>query len=271
MKDFSRLYLVLLLLVIFSSCRSTRKISGAIASRDSVAVARVDTKADSLKFIAGVYEDVKNNIIDFNTFSGKVKVDFVGSDGKKSDFNAFLRMKKDSVIWVSINAALGIEAFRILITPDSVKVLNKIDKEIQARSATYLNEVSHIPFSFYDVQNLLIGNPVQLDSNIISYKRQENSISLINIGPLFKHLLTVTDADRLLLTSKLDDIDETRARTALISYGGYETRGDIHFPTSRKITASEKSKIDIEMQYKQFSFNEPLNFPFPVPKNYKRK
>lgn len=261
----------LLLVIVFTSCRSTKKISGAIASRDSTAAGAIDSRADSLKFIDDVYSSVIKNTIDFNTFSAKIKVDFIGGDGKKSDFNAFLRMKKDSVIWVSINAALGIEAFRIMITPDSVRVLNKIDKEIQERSATYLKEVSRIPFSFYDLQNLLIGNPVQLDSNIISYKQQDNYISLISIGYLYKHLLTVTENGKLLVASKLDDIDEKKARTALISYGGYEDRGNIKFPTTRKITASEKSKIDIDMQFKQFSFNEPLNFPFPVPKNYKRK
>ena len=58
----------------------------------------------------------------------KLKHNFEGKDGKKADFNAFVRLRKDSLLWVSINVALGIEAFRLLITPDSVKVLNKLDK-----------------------------------------------------------------------------------------------------------------------------------------------
>ena len=269
-------YLGLVLAVVMvagAACRSTKKIQHVIAPKDSTVtvVPKIDTKADSLRFIASVLKDVKNNHIDFQTFSAKIKVDFEGSDGKKNDFNAFLRMKKDSSIWVSINAALGIEAFRILITPDKVRVLNKIDKEYQERSASYLKEVSKVPIDFYDLQDLLIGNPVQLDTNVISYNKQEGTISLISIGEVFKHFITVTDQDRLIVTSKLDDVEGARARTALISYGGYQNSNGIKFPTVRRITATEKSKIDIQMEYKQFSFNEPLNFPFPVPKNYKRK
>ncbi len=263
--------LIIVIVIAISACRSTKKISGAIATRDTTAAVVVDSRADSVRFIKEVYGDIMDNRIDFNTFSAKVKVDFVGGDGKKSDFNAFLRMKKDSVIWVSINAALGIEAFRIMITPDSVRVLNKIDKEIQVRSAAYLNEVSGVPLSFYDVQNLILGNPVQLDSNIIYYRKQDENISLMSIGKVFKHLVTVTDNGRLILTSKLDDINEKRARTALFTYGGYEKTGAGQFPTTRTITASEKNKIDIDMQFRQYAFNEQLNFPFPIPKNYKRK
>lgn len=255
-----------------TSCRSTKKIQSVIGPKDSTVtvVPKIDNKADSVRFINEVLADVQKNHIDFQTFSAKIKVDFEGGDGKKNDFNAFLRMKKDSAIWVSINAALGIEAFRILITPTEVKVLNKIDKEIQERSASYLKEVSKVPINFYDLQALLIGNPVQLDTNVISYNKQEGSISLVSVGEIFKHFLTVTDKDRLVITSKLDDVDGTRARTALISYGGYQTNQGVKFPTDRRITATEKSKIDIKMEYKQYSFNEPLNFPFPIPKNYKR-
>ncbi len=48
-------------------------------------------------------------------------------------------LQKDKIIWISINATLlGIEAFRAVITPDSVKVLNKLDKVYQLRSVSYL-------------------------------------------------------------------------------------------------------------------------------------
>jgi hypothetical protein len=51
-------------------------------------------------------------------------------DGKNYDVNATMRMYKDSAIWLSANAVLGIEAMRVLITKDSVKLLNKLDKTI---------------------------------------------------------------------------------------------------------------------------------------------
>src|SRR5688500_365054 len=91
---------IVLIVCIMSSCRSTKTIQTAIGKKDTVTAITADSKADSLKFIREVYEGIENNMIDFSTFSAKVKVDFEGNDGKKNDFNAFLRMKKDSVIWV---------------------------------------------------------------------------------------------------------------------------------------------------------------------------
>jgi hypothetical protein len=260
--------------MIASSCRSTKTIQTAIAKKDTTVVIPVvdHGAADSMLYIKKVWDTIRKNTIDFKTFSAKVKVDFEGSDGKKTPpFNAFLRLKKDSILWVNINAALGFDAFRVLITPDSVKVINKLNRTVQLRSVGYLQELTKIPMTFADLQNLLVGNPIFLDSNINSYKKDDKTISLISLGVLFKHLLTVNKDDFTLQHSKLDDVDAIRARTAYLSYGDYQSKNGFHFSTHRKITVSEKSKLDIEMEFKQFDFNVDLSFPFTIPKNYKRQ
>jgi len=232
----------------------------------------VDHRADSMLYIKKVWDTIRKNTIDFKTFSAKIKVDFEGSDGKKTPpFNAFVRLKKDSILWVNINAALGFDAFRVLITPDSVKVINKLNRTVQLRSVGYLQELTKIPMTFSDLQNLLVGNPIFLDSNINSYKKDDKTISLISLGILFKHLLTVSKEDFTLQHSKLDDVDAIRARTASLTYGDYQLKNGVRFSTYRKITVSEKSKLDIEMEFKQFDFNADLSFPFKIPENYKRK
>ena len=272
MKSILLLVIVVTSIISVIGCRSTKTLHKTMVKKDTVAITNLpDSRADSVAFMGQIYKAVQSNHITFNTFSGKMKVNFDDSRGKNNDFNAFIRIKRDSMIWVSINAALGIEAFRILITPDSVKVLNKLDKEAQLRSVSYLQEVTKIPFNFYQLQDLLIGNPVFLDSTFDSYRHDVNSISLISTGKVFKNLLTVTTKDTLIQSSKLDDVVPGRSRTAYITYGGFTPRDGITFATDRVITASEKSKIEIRMEYKQFAFNEQLNFPFSIPKNYKTK
>lgn len=273
MKRLQKIGLAATVFLFFFACRSTKKIQTVITTRkDSVQVVKVeDPGADSTRFIQEILHSIDSNRIEFTSFSAKIKVDFEDKQGKKNDFNAFVRLYKDSVLWISINAALGIEAFRIMITPDSVKVLNKLDKEVQFRSVEYLQEVSHVPFTFRELQNIIIGNPVYLDTNIVAYRKEEKLISLISIGKVFKHLLTVNKDDYTLQNSKLDDLDLERARTCQVIYGDYEKKGNLRFSTFRKITVSEKSKLDIEMRYKQYDFNVDLNFPFSIPKNYKRQ
>ena len=71
--------------------------------------------------------------------------------------------------------------------------------------------------------------------------------------------------------SKLDDLDVARNRTADITYGDYENKSGFDFSTYREITVSEKNKLDIRLNYKQYEFNKDLSVSFRVPKNYKIK
>jgi Domain of unknown function (DUF4292) len=261
-----------------AGCRSAKKITTAISPKKDSAVLAIpagaptdDPGADSMRYIKQIYSKLQSHHINFNTFSAKIKVNYEGSDGKDYEFNAFLRMEKDKIIWVSVNALLGIEAFRVLITPDSVKVVNKLDKRYQLQSVSHLQEISHLPFDFKTLQDLIIGNTVYLDSNIAFYRKIENGVSLLSIGKSFRNYITLNAADLTIRHSKLDDIDVLRARSCDITYGDYEKKDTLFFSTYRKISVAEKAKLDIELAFKQYSFNENLSFPFTIPKNYKRK
>jgi len=265
-----------LLILLTAGCRSAKKIQKVIASnqkRDSVQTVTPseDPKADSLKFIQTVFNKIQGNRIDYKSFSSKIKVHYQGSDGKDYDFEANLIMYKDSVIWVRVNALLGIEAFRLLITPDSVKLINDLDKVVQLRSASYLQDVIHLPLSFGTLQDLIIGNPVYLDSNIVYYKKEQSHLFLMSIGSIFKNYVTLSSDNYSVQHSKLDDIDVTRARTCEITYSDYEPLNSSFFSAYRQVSVTEKSSLDIQINFKQYSFNKQLPVPFRIPKNYKRK
>lgn len=265
--------ILVIVVLIVSSCRSTRKIQSAIATKKDTLIVTptTDPHADSIRFIKNTYDQLVSNRIEFETFSAKINTDYQGSDGKKYDVNVFIRMKKDSIIWVSVNGALGIEGMRVLIDKDSVRILNKLDKEYQVRSISYLQEVAALPLDLRTVQELIIGNPVFLDTNIVSYSTEGNTISLLNEGEWFRHLLSMNNNDHLVLHSKLDDIDPLRSRTCYLSYAEYETKDGRKFSTNRTISVTEKTKLDVKLNFKQYEFNETLSYPFSVPKNYKRK
>ncbi len=270
------LFILITAISLFTSCRSARKIQTAIAKKDTVITNQpeipvINPKADSIAFIKENFNRVLNNRINYTTFSGKIDVDYTDADGKKFNVNAHVRMYKDSAIWVSVTAILGIEGLRALITKDSVKILNKQDKVYIARSVSYLQEVTALPLNLSSLQDLLIGNPVFLDSNIVSYSKGDNTISLQSNGSFFKNLFTIGAMDKLVQSSKLDDMDEMRSRTCYLTYADYETKQGINFATKRTINVSEKKKLDIKLDFKQYAFNETLSFPFNVPKNYKQE
>lgn len=274
-----------MLIGLLTGCRSTKRIQKAIATpannRDTtgdaaraVAAASRDVHADSLEVIHSTLAGVLRNHIDFQTFSGHMKVHYQGSDGKDYELSVFVRMMKDSMIWMSVNAQVGpvnIEAFRVLITRDSVKILDKQKKIARLRSVSYLQDQVHLPVDFNTLQDLLIGNPIFLDTaHIIYYRTEKKGISLFSVGEAFSNLLTL-NPDFTAQHSKLDDTDPLRARTGDLTYGDYDYSGPAPFSTYRKISVAEKSKVDIEISYKQHKFNEALSYSFSIPKNYKRR
>ena len=150
------------------------------------------------------------------------------------------------------------------------KLLDKQNNIYTARSVAYLQEVTALPLDLSSLQDLILGNPVFLDSNIVSYTQTNEIITLLSTGDFFKNLFTVNKDSKLVQSSKLDDLDELRNRTCYIAYSDYENKENVNFATKRHITVTEKKKLDIKLDFKQYDFNETLSFPFSVPKNYKR-
>lgn len=265
------LLLFIAVISLVASCRSSRNISRAVARKDSTAkiTVPVAAKTDTQRLIQTALEGIEKNRFDFRTFTAKVGIDYKGTDGKEHDVNANIKIYKDSAIWISVNAILGIEAMRLLVTKDSLKFLVKLDqKTYTARSISYLQEITSLPLNLYTLQDLIIGHPVFLDSNIIRYNRNNGIISLLSLGSLFKNLLTINENNNTLLQSKLDDTNPARNRTADLTYSEYETKKGVLFSTKRQIVVSEKGRLDVKLEFKNYNFNEEVSFPFSVPKNY---
>ena len=262
---------VILLSLFFSQCRSGRIITKAIAPRDTTKVIEMRSPADSSFLINSTKEIIQKNFIDFKTFSAKIKLEIDDSKGRKPDLLANIRMIKDSAIWISISASiLNLEVFRVLVTKDSVILLNKQEKEVQYRSISYLQEITEIPFNFKTLQNLLVGNPVFYSDSNINVRKFEEFLLVSSMNSEFKNLLTISTTDNTLKHSKLDDVNFARNRTADFTYDSYENNNGFKFSTYRQIIASEKNKLDVRMNFKQFEFNKELSVYFSVPKNYKK-
>jgi len=263
--------IIVILYAEFLSCKATRTFKKAISTSKELANQNKVIE-DSIRNVNEQFRQFKSNNIDFETFNAKIKVESVGSNGKNPDLMAVVRIIKDSAIWMSLSATiLNVEVYRLLITRDSVILVNKQDKEVMYRSLAYLQEVTQIPFDFKTIENLIVGNPVYMSDKILSYKAKDNMLFYTSMDSLFKNLLTISVDQKLLVRSKLDDIDINRNRTADIYYDGYVANNGKFFSTDRHITISEKNKLDIKLGFKQFDFNNQTSLTFHVPKNYKIK
>ena len=82
-------------------------------------------------------------------------------NGKKNNFNVTLKLVKDSAAWISISPALGIEVARLWLTPDSVTLMNKIDKYYSSSNYNDLSERIGAEIDFNDFQDLILNRLVK--------------------------------------------------------------------------------------------------------------
>lgn len=89
----------------------------------------------------------------------------VNTNGKKDSFTLNVRMHRDSAIWISLTPALGVEAARILMTEDSVKMISKVplNKFVYEGDYKDFQKSIGVPFDYYDMEELFTGMPLGLD------------------------------------------------------------------------------------------------------------
>jgi len=144
-------------------------------------------------------------------------------------------------------------------------------KKTEKKAISYLQDVTQIPFDFGTLQDIIVGNPIFLDSNVVSYKATANQLLVLMVGEVFKHSVTLNNGNFTVLHSKLDDVDINRNRTCDITFGNYQSDNNNLFAAYRKISIAEKSKMDLTLDFKEHSFNDPLKYAFTIPKNFRRK
>ncbi len=142
--------LPLLLMLFFSSCSNERRLARGKPLRQR-----------SPAFL--VNHNVKNSL-HYDWVGMKLSVDFKNPERSES-FRANVKMKKDSIIWMSISPALGIEMLRLVITPDSVKYISKIpdNKYYYLGDFSVISDLAKMDLSFDMIQDLLLGNAIMLD------------------------------------------------------------------------------------------------------------
>ena len=271
-------FLVLLVSVLVS-CRTVKKVEGiqeALSKKDTTQLVVVNKipVVDSAAIVRDIMGKVSKQKINFKTFNAKIKVDYEGAE-KKDNYTVYLSMVKDSVILIRVKGTfLGIaaEGLQARVTKDSVVLVQKVgDKSVTKRSIAYLQEVTEIPFDFMSLQDLLIGNPIFFSNNLVSYKSNENQLLVTMVGDLFKNLINIDNSTQRILFSKLNDVNTHRSRSCDITFGNYQPLAGSWFAADRKISMSEKSKLDIFLDFKEFSIDEPVKYSFEIPKNYKKK
>ena len=109
-----------------------------------------------------IIREVEDNRFEFDNIDTKFNVRLEGNNiGLKGQ----LKMKNDSVIWISLSLKLGIEVARVMITEDSVKLINRTNKTYFVESVDKFQERLPSEVTMQFLQDILVGNDILLSKN----------------------------------------------------------------------------------------------------------
>ncbi|WP_316798765.1 DUF4292 domain-containing protein [Pedobacter frigidisoli] len=224
-----------------------------------------ETKTDNSKTQALTL--LNNKQLRFNTLSLKAKAS-LDIAGDANDVTMNFRIKDKEVIWVSITALGGAyEPARALITPDSIKIMNRAKSQYLSKPFSYIYNFTNKQVNFNTLQAILTGNAASEFLTAQSDVKQENGVWLVSGRK--------QDLDYRLLFNTLFKVAETNlndtknGQALKVSYTDYQKLNESLFPSALQInTLSGTKKINISLQFVKIDGNVPVEFPFKVPKSY---
>lgn len=270
-KGYSVFRIILLLTIIFFSFWSCSPARKAI---------REPLKEQGAAYL---FDKLQTSKPRFQTLSARASLAILSN---KSDFTmkAQFRIVKDSAIWISLSPLLGIEAVRILLTPDSVKFMDRINNTYFVGKYSFFSEFYQIDFDYDILESILLGVDFRCYDGGemkagVDYPYY--TLSTANRRKLKRYVKSHADSQRILLQDVWLDPTTFRirrlhmkeanrdARSLLVEYESFvalDSTDQIAQDLNIKLHAEDN--ITLGLHFTKFETNPPVTLPFNVPRSY---
>ena len=256
-------------LVFTSSCKSTR------------ATLKKPLKEYGFDFL---YSRMLENQINFDYLNSKFSIAYQKGK-KKTDLRGQLRIRKDSLIWISLSPAMGIEAARISLSNDSIKFINRLNKTFIAGKYQMLDSLIRTSVDYSIIEAMLIGNDLtqyDVDKFKASVDGGLYRITIQKRTKIRKYMKRGEIDSKVLVQNIWLDPENFKIRQIEIKelgddskklqvfYNKYQAVENQLFPSEVRIEIVAENKVTIDINFGKTELNQPLKFPFRISKKYKR-
>ena len=245
-------FLLICLTTLFYSCK--RELTGTVSS----------AKKNKL--------EIKE--FDFDYLRGKAKVNYLENNERQS-VKANIRIRKDSLIWIQFSGVGGIEGGRVLITKDSLTMIDRINKEFYSYNYDELAEKYKFDISYQLIESMFIGNlPFAFD--------KRDKVSRQSDFFLIKQKSDIHSIENYVSrsTQRLEkvSIEQAATRNTLnLLYKDFNIVNEVPFPFTSAATLKYNDRnrtlfTEINLVFSKAEIPEkPLKFPFNIPQKYARR
>ncbi len=241
---------------------------------------KIKIKPRPTKFLI---QKLLDNEFEFEAISAKASVTF--DDGKKTSFKTHLRIQKDSAIWISVTPLLGIEMARVLITQDSVMLINRASSEYFLGDFDYINKLFGADLDYQMIEALLIGNSLDFEMNdkVHSSVDREKDLYFVSTEKKRKVRKDIKkDKDKIKeqvqalwlspQTFKINELllSSPHSDNSLSgTYANYKiVENEQTAPYNLHFILTSKKSVVIDISYNKISMTNSLTFPFNIPDKY---
>jgi outer membrane lipoprotein-sorting protein len=242
---------VCLLVVILQACRTTRSVGGTTR--------RVSANE--------VLDKMKAAEVDYQSLSAKLKINYEGPEDQQA-FKGNLRVIRDSAIWMSVSPLFGLEVARFLITPDSVRFIDRVNNEYLAEPLHRAGSIYNAPVNFRILESLISGNLAFEDLKIKSLDSDSSFYYLSLQGDDLEVQVKINGGS--FLADALNVQQKDANRTMSVDYAAYSPVDSQYFSHQRNLQLKAAENVDVSMKFSRVRFNNPVNIVFVVPENYER-
>ena len=258
----------LLAACLFAACLFAGCKSSVVTTTSGAAITKTDES-----FFASILD----HSFSFNTFSARMNLDFTGL---QQEFSSRIQVKmiRDDRIQLSIQPLL-FEMFRIELSNDSIKILDRMNKRYVTDNYHQLKNEFDIDVNFQNLQALLTNRifiPGESDVSTKQYrqfritKKSAHQAEFQLKGKNGTFYTFVADGDERLLSTRIENDPQKQKLTW--EYANFQTINNQLFPT--KMTAHLMSGNQVQgtaiLTFTSPEINRPLSIDFTVPSGYSR-
>jgi hypothetical protein len=246
--------------ILVSSCRPKKEIVKAPEVVKTTVEVVPDKKMENLGTLLA-------KDIPFNTLSLRGKAD-LNMNGEENSVTINIRIKKDEKIWFSVTALGGaVEVARGIITPDSLRLMNRLQKKYVKKPFSYIHAYTDEQINFGWLQSILVGNTIKNFMIEESDLKQADGVWVLSGTQ--KGLAYNSMFNTLLKPVQLTLNDAKAGQGLKVNYDKYTPINDALFPSILKInSAVGNKKISLAVDFVKIDYNVAVDFPFTVPKSF---
>ena len=190
---------------------------------------------------------------------------------KKSSFRANLKSRQGEFALLSINK-LAVPAAKIMLEPDSIKLINYIDKYWMTDSYDYIESILNIGIKFDDIQAIIFDDILYFQgfANFVSYTDSGyyviKSIVKDNESHIVKFLYV--DPENYKIRKVIIDNEKQNERV-VINFSEYNYLGGQLYPGAISLDYKGETFLKISVKLSGAEINKVAP-TFVIPTNYKK-